>query len=242
MVLRTIWRVVRIGQRAHITLVLAEVSSMALAIYLTNSPVTSEPQQVDHWSPATDTANFEADVWSKKVSFETFGPFDLEPVTGGRAIGNSSLHAAFWEQVEAREAGLPESYGCFLVSSLKRGKSVPWYVGVANNAPFSASCFSRSINRIYASVRRIDAGATFFLHLIALSPPGERCVKPDNDGISDIKAMEAFLVSLSMNRNPALLNQGLEKFRSHASAGELVQVRLKPTIDHRAFRHILGIV
>ena len=178
----------------------------------------------------------------QKLSFETFGPFDLEPVTGGRVMAGNKQQAAFWGQVEAREAGLPEAYGCFLVSSLKRGKSMPWYVGVANSTPFSDSCFARSINRIYMSVRRIDAGATFFLHLVALSPAGVRRVRPDSNGLADIKAMEAFLVSLSMNRNPALLNQGLERFRSHASAGELVQARLKPTIDHRAFRHILGIV
>ena len=176
------------------------------------------------------------------MSFETFGPFDLEPVARGRVVGSRGLHSAFWGQVEAREAGLPEAYGCFLVSSLKRGKSVPWYIGVANDDPFNGSCFARSINRVYTAVRRIDAGATFFIHLIALSPLGARCMRPDKDGLADIQAMEAFLVSLSMNRNPALLNQGLEKFRSHASAGELVQARLKPTIDHRAFRHILGIV
>lgn len=176
------------------------------------------------------------------MSFETFGPFDIEPVTAGRIAYSGDRHAAFWGQVEAREEGLPQAYGCFLVSSLKRGKSVPWYVGVASHAPFGDSCFTRSISRTYMSVRRMDAGATFFLHLIALRPLGPGRMKPDINGLADIRAMEAFLVSLAMNRNPALLNQGLEKFRSHASAGELVQARLKPTIDHRAFRHILGIV
>lgn len=176
------------------------------------------------------------------MSFEIFGPFNLIDEDGATVDATPKRQAAFWQEVEAREPGLSAAFGCFLFSCLSRGHSTPWYVGMATDKPFQEVCFSSQAKKCYRKARKLVPSATPHLLLVPIRSERQEFVIPERAHRAELRAMETCLVGLSMNRNPDLLNQGLERYRKYAAAGELVQVRSKSTIDQRAFRQVLGLV
>ncbi len=175
------------------------------------------------------------------MGFETFGPFNLETAGGRRIPPAAKRHRDFWRQVDARETGLAGAYGCFLLSTLDGGRSIPWHVGIAFENPFSTECLSDSMVQVYERVSRRKSAATVLLHLIAWRSVGENpgFVRPPH--ASEFRHLESLLLSLCINRNEGLLNVCAQSVRRTASATSLLQAQLRPSIDHRAFRETLGL-
>lgn len=176
------------------------------------------------------------------MSFETYGPFNLINAEGAAIDTSSRRRAQFWEEVEAREQGLSGAYGCFLFSALGRGRSLPWFVGRAASLPFSDACFSPPHLDRYRKGRNHQPGTTPHLLLIAnRSARGEFGVL-NRSQQREIRMIESYLVGLSLNRNPLLLNDSRERYRKYAVATEIMQTRDRATIDQRALRQVLGLV
>lgn len=173
--------------------------------------------------------------------FQAFGPFNVPVNDSGHLDHSHSARAAFWREVEGREPGLSNACGCFILSILGC-EPLPWYVGTAADAPFVAACLSGRVARSFGLAVNEGSHQPIHLHLIARLTPAEHLARPGRRQITEIRFLGRSLVGFCMNRNPHLAHELGASYHSHSSvAGVLQGHRIRPNLDHRALRRVLGL-
>ena len=174
------------------------------------------------------------------MRFETFGPFNVPMTDSGEFDDSAAACRAFWQDVDGRAAGLSKGCGCFVFSVLGRD-SLPWYVGMTADAPFSAACLSSAVVRHCREVLGIVPHQTVHLHLVAKLTPADRLARPGRRQRTEIRFVGRCLVGFCMNRNPRVAHDACAGYQKHYFlAGMLQGPRDKSTLDQRALRKVLG--
>ena len=177
--------------------------------------------------------------------YEIFGPFELPLAAADGALDISPrAPERFWAEVNGRESGLGEAYGCFVFSVRGHNwrQELPWYVGRAERRPFLASCLDEARTAIYSEVLAQVPHVAACLHLISRMTPGGRFSKLPPDAHGEIGFIESLLVGAALGRNSRLsLDQEQARTPALSIPGLLNPQKQRLTIDARALRSVLGL-
>jgi hypothetical protein len=128
------------------------------------------------------------------------------------------------------------------VFSVLGRESLPWYVGMTADVPFSAACLAPAVVRRCRGVFRAAAHQAIHLHLVAKRTPADRLSRPGSRQRMTIRFLARSIVGFGMNRNPQLLHELSGGYQQHCFvAGILQGPRDRATLDQRAFRKVLGL-
>lgn len=175
------------------------------------------------------------------MTYEVFGPFNLpaKVTTGSRARRDEAR--VFRSDADEVRAGLSGGHGCYVLSTLCRGRCLPWYIGMTQARPFSEACFAITAVRHYEAVAQDNPQAN--LHLTLVTRVGQEGGRDSETLLhrGDLRLLRDYLIALALNRNPALRNDGSRRHRQLATAVSVVQIPPRPGLAFRSFQDIFGL-
>lgn len=175
--------------------------------------------------------------------YEIFGPFELPLRASDAALEVSpQAHKRFWSEINERETGLGEAYGCYVFSVRGRGwrHELPWYVGRADRRPFQASCLAPARLALYAEILEQVPHAGASLYLLSRMTRTGRFSKPPPGTLPEIGFVQSLLAGAALGHNSRLrLDPG--QAGALSIPGLLAPQGWRLTIDARALRSVLGL-
>lgn len=176
----------------------------------------------------------------RKLHFDIYGPYDVSR-KNKLVSTNAQLKKNFWEDVEEKEAGLPDACGAY-VFVVKGGRgALPWYVGLTTKRTFRHECLGAHQVNLYNQAISDKTGRPQ-LFLLAKKTSEKRFAKPSGNSHIDIKFLETFLISTALKRNAKLLNMRQTKhLRSLVVPGIINSPQRFPRPDEKKLKKALGL-
>ena len=137
--------------------------------------------------------------------YSIFGPYEVLRNEKGNVCKEKKLiNKNFWNEINAKEDGLPNACGCYLFALRISKGIVPFYVGCAKAQSFKEECFGAHKINIYND--SLGSIGTPVMFLVAKQTAGGKFAKLSKTGHLDIDCLETLLIGSCIKKNPKLAN------------------------------------